>query len=186
MALPENFRDTATQFGAVARRYCALVDSSVELEKDQFLLQMYRVLPDLLVEAVRLPDTDPWKRNEEEDGSDDFPAKDASAEMSHEEWSALYNLLKEKLGQDDFYWTVFDPTSEDNEVIRGTLADDLADVYRDVKESLLLVDKNAMTAELAIWNWRLLFYSHWGDHAISALRAIHNLLDEKIEDGDLS
>jgi hypothetical protein len=186
MGLAENFRGTATQFGAVARRYCALVDVSVDLEKDQFLLQMYRILPDLLVEAIRLPDTDPWKRNEEEDGSVDFPAKDASAQMSHEEWSALYNLLKEKLGHDDLYWTVFDPTSEDNEVIRGTLADDLADVYRDVKESLLLMDKNAITAELAIWNWRLHFYSHWGDHAMSALRTIHNLLNEKIEDGDLS
>jgi hypothetical protein len=77
------------------------------------------------------------------------------------------------------------PTSKDNEVIRGTLADDIADVYRDVKESLLLMDKNAITSELAIWNWRLLFYSHWGDHAISALRTIHNLLDEKLEAGDL-
>lgn len=186
MGLAENFRDTAMQFGAVARRYCALVDASVDLEKDQFLLQMYRILPDLLVEAIRLPDTDPWRRNEEEDGNDDFPATDTSEDMTHEEWSVLYNLLKEKLGQDDLYWMIFDPTSEDNEAIRGTLADDMADIYRNLKDSLLPMDKNLITAEVAIWNWRLLFYSHWGDHAISALRTIHNLLGEKIEDGDLS
>lgn len=185
MGLSENFRDMATRFGAVARRYCTLVDGAADLEKDQFLLQMYRILPDLIVEAIRLPDTDPWKRNEEEDGSDDFPANDTSEEMGYEDWSVIYNLLKEKLGHDDLYWTVFDPTSDDNEVIRGTLADDMAGIYRNLKDSLLPMDKNLIIAEVAIWNWRLLFYSHWGDHAISALRTIHKLLGEKIEDGDL-
>jgi hypothetical protein len=155
------------------------------LKKINFSSRCIEILPDLLVEAIRLPDTDPWEGNKEEDGSDDIPRKDHSARMTDKRWGALYNLLKEKLGRHDLYWTVFDPTSQDNEVIRGTLADDIADVYRDVKESLLLMDKNAITAELAIWNWRQLFYSHWGDHAISALRTIHNLLDEKLEDGDL-
>jgi Domain of unknown function (DUF5063) len=186
MTSANDFQDIATQFGAVARRYCRLVDAAANLGKDQFRLRMYQILPDLVVEAIRLPDTDPWERNEEEGGSDDIPRKEPSARMTDKEWGVLYNLLKEKLGHDDLYWTVFDPTSKDNEVIRGTLADDIADVYRDVKEPLLLMDKNAITAGLAIWNWRLHFYSHWGDHAISALRTIHNLLDEKIEDGDLS
>jgi hypothetical protein len=109
MALPENFQDVATQFGAVARRYCALVDAAADIEKDKFLVEIYRTLPDLLVEAIRLPDTDPWERNKEEDGSDNNPRKDPSAQITDKEWGVLYNLLKEKLGHDDLYWTVFDP-----------------------------------------------------------------------------
>ena len=185
MVSRNDFRDIATQFGSVARKFCTTVDTAADLEKDQFLLQIYRILPDLLIEAIRLPDTDPWKRNEPEDGSEDFPVQGTAQETNRRGWSILYNLLKEKLGQDDLYWMVFDPTSEDNETIRGSLADDIADVYGDLKESLSLMDKNAIIAEVAIWNWRLLFYSHWGDHALSALRTIHKLLDEKIEDGEL-
>jgi hypothetical protein len=181
MVSRNDFRDIATQFGSVARKFCTTISvTEIDLSRDPPLCR-----PDLLIEAIRLPDTDPWKRNEPEDGSEDFPVQGTAQETNRRGWSILYNLLKEKLGQDNLYWMVFDPTSEDNETIRGSLADDIADVYGDLKESLSLMDKNAIIAEVAIWNWRLLFYSHWGDHALSALRAIHKLLDEKIEDGEL-
>jgi hypothetical protein len=184
MTSASSFRDIATRFGVVAQRYCTLVDAAANLDKDQFLLQVYRTLPDLIGEAAGLPDTDPWERNKEDDENNDFPDKTPTARMSVKEWGLLYNFLKEKLGQDDLYWTVFDPASENNEVLRGTLADDIVDIYRDLKEPLLLMDRDAITPDLAIWKWRLLFCSHWGDHAISALRTIHNLLDEKLGDGD--
>ena len=53
------------------------------------------------------------------------------------------------------------------------LADDIADIYRDLKEGLVLSETHQAPPENIIWNWRVLFYSHWGKHAMDALLAIH-------------
>jgi Domain of unknown function (DUF5063) len=58
-------------------------------------------------------------------------------------------------------------------MIHGSLADDLADIYRDLKKGLILSEKTS--AEDALWNWRLHFDFHWGNHAMSALKAIQDI-----------
>ena len=104
----------------------------------------------------------------------------AKIRPNDEQWGQLYNLLKEKLGDWDGYIQVFDPT-QDKEAIFGTLADDLADIYRDLKEGLVLNETHSAHPEDIIWTWRLLYYSHWGHHALDALRTIHFRLQEILE-----
>ena len=86
----------------------------------------------------------------------------------------LYSLLKlsEPRADWDRYWQVFDPT-EDDEAVFGTLADDIADIYRDLKEGLVLIEAHEVPPEDIIWNWRFSFYSHWGKHAMDALLTVH-------------
>ena len=52
----------------------------------------------------------------------------------------------------------------------GDLADDLADIHRDLTCGLSLY-RDGHTTE-AEWEWRHSFQSHWGRHASSALRAL--------------
>jgi len=96
---------------------------------------------------------------------------------SHEEWQQLYNYLKQKLGDLNLYWQVFDPT-KNNEAIHGSLADDIADIYFDLKEGFGLRQKHQTQPEKSIWCWRFGFYSHWGKHAMDALRTIHSILED--------
>ena len=96
--------------------------------------------------------------------------------MREPEWGRLYELLKDKLEDWDLYWQVFDPT-KDSEAIRGSLADDIADIYRDVKEGLDVHNPNLALRQDTICSWRVLYYSHWGQHAINALYTIHFLLE---------
>jgi len=60
------------------------------------------------------------------------------------------------------------------------LADDFADIYRDLKEGLNLNESHEASPEDNIWHWRLGYYSHWGKHAIDAVRTIHFLLEETL------
>jgi hypothetical protein len=99
--------------------------------------------------------------------------------MQHAEFLLLYESLKIRLGDWDLYWLVFDPT-KDSEAIRGSLANDIADVYRDVKEGLDCQDLDLALLSDAIWEWRIGFYSHWGRHAINALRTSHFLLENTL------
>ncbi|MCB9870508.1 MAG: DUF5063 domain-containing protein [Planctomycetes bacterium] len=72
------------------------------------------------------------------------------------------------------YASVFDPRSVRTgaaELDMGDLADDLADIYRDLTSGLSLY--RAGHRETAEWDWCVSFRNHWGRHATGALRALH-------------
>lgn len=77
------------------------------------------------------------------------------------------------LGEYDLYWEVFDPYHLE-EPVAQTLGDDLSDIYCNVKEGLLYMQRGS-TADIqeAVWGWRESFFQHWGEHLVDALRVIH-------------
>ncbi len=163
--------EIASRFARIANQFCSLVDSALNLERADLLLQIYRILPKLIDEAISLPDLE-LSDNDEPNEEDGQPGSSTNARQSLQQWDQLYRLLKEKLGDWDRYSQMFDPTMDDK-AISGSLADDIADIYRDVKEGLVLAEARAAAPEDVIWDWRLSFYSHWGKHAMDALLAVH-------------
>lgn len=94
------------------------------------------------------------------------------------------------LGEDCFYWEMFDPTCfekkeeantnltvTDNGPTQGWLVDDFADIYRDLKIELTKIGKVGTdeAVEDALWQLKWSFTNHWGQHCINALRAFHYL-----------
>jgi len=156
------------EFNSAASEFCGAVDSASALDRVELLSRLYEILPRLIHQGIGLPSLS-W--------SDGYTREETKqTRMKEAEWWQLYELLKEKLGDWDLYWQVFDPT-KDSEAIRGSLADDIADIYRDVKEGLDLHDPDLALQQDAICGWRVLYYSHWGQHAINALYTIHFLLE---------
>ncbi len=76
----------------------------------------------------------------------------------------------------DFYWEVIDPLETPAENGVGSLSDDIGDIYRDVVSGL--VEFEAGRSAEAQWEWSFNFESHWGEHATSAMRALHWWLSE--------
>ncbi|HXW54612.1 MAG TPA: DUF5063 domain-containing protein [Candidatus Cybelea sp.] len=175
MRLQDYDSDGVERFKVIAQKYCSVIDSRHALEKTEFLLQIYRILPELISKGIQLP---PVQLADDEGEEKEASIREARAKrrMKHEEWSELYNSLKEKLGNWDLYWQLFDPTT-DNEPIHGSLADDIADIYRDLKDGIDLSESNEVPPSEIIFDWRLGFFSHWGKHAIDALRTSHFLLE---------
>jgi hypothetical protein len=99
--------------------------------------------------------------------------------MTHEEWGAVVERVRALLGKDDFYWAVvpFSGDGEDDpdERLVGSLADDMADIYRDLRDGFLLLAAGVPEGDV-VWGWHLSFWSHWGEHAVNALRIIHRHL----------
>ena len=61
--------------------------------------------------------------------------------------------------------------------INGSLADDLAGIYCDLRPGLdAWGASDAATRTAIVWDWRITYESHWGHHVIDAMRAIHALL----------
>jgi len=71
-----------------------------------------------------------------------------------------------------YYWEIFKPvTLQPEQPGCGDITEDLADIYSDVKDGLLFFESGMVPA--ALWHWRRTFEAHWGEHATSAMRALH-------------
>jgi hypothetical protein len=89
VSIAPNKAEVANRFGLVAKRFCTVVDFASSLDKIELLRQVYRILPQLIGEAIDLPDlelSDDESQEEEERKS----AARARARMDHAQWLQLY------------------------------------------------------------------------------------------------
>ncbi len=159
METSPNIDPTIERFVAVARRYCEWAEGNLENSVEE--LQRARLLlTELHLAAIKLPDIGVGEQVEVD-------------EVSSEAWQIMF----QRFGNlpVNGYWDVFDPLKEDEkEAVYNSLADDLADIYRDVKDGLNLFDAGHIIE--AVWEWRFSFRTHWGQHLSGAQRALHSYL----------
>jgi len=87
------------------------------------------------------------------------------------EWQEVYQALVARLPF-QHYGKVFNPLPVPPEAsLVGDLADDLADIFAEVDGGLRWVEAG-QPAEAA-WEWGFGLVNHWGEHAASAIRALH-------------
>ena len=143
-----------------AERFCSLIEDAESRAREDFVDALVASMANLVATALRLPDVSP------EGPLPDHP--------SHAEWKDRFDAIQIALDDWDSYWTTmtaiggFDPP----EAVLLTVADDLADIWRDLKGGLLALDAGAPLEDVT-WDWRFGFYTHWGRHATEALRALH-------------
>jgi hypothetical protein len=100
--MQDDYAGAVNRFEPIAQQYCSLVDSRSILDKRDFLVRVYRVLPDLIAKASRLPPvTFPNEETEEQDAT--IRKIRAETEIKQQEGGELYDALKEKLGDWDLY-----------------------------------------------------------------------------------
>lgn len=92
-----------------------------------------------------------------------------------------YRRVKERIGaitQSDYFWICWKPfQSPPEKPICASLSDGLADIWRDLKPGLLALEEDEDKWSAAVfWDWKFSFDTHWGDHAVDSIWAIHKLL----------
>jgi hypothetical protein len=140
-------------FADIVQRYCSWAESPSGEPHDE-MLAARKLLAELHLAALSLPDLG--------------PGEDTEDELTADDWKIVCSRFQ-KLPVGG-YWDVFDPLKEEAPVF-NSLWDDLSDIYRDLKEGLLLY-RNGRIVEAA-WEWRFNFEIHWGAHLTGAQRAIH-------------
>ena len=84
----------------------------------------------------------------------------------------LYSNLRKVLGERDSYWLEFDAVPEDMHM-SGSLADDLTDIYFDLRYGLALLDD--VWPQRAAQAWQSSYRMHWGQHLVDAERHLYAL-----------
>ena len=149
-----------SEMAAVAEAYCALIER-IEVADSAWLQQLASLLPRLhaAVEALGSSQTDMnhWL----------MPDLDARFE--------LFAQLRRLLGNKDSYWMEFD-VAHDGQSMSGSLADDLTDIYCELKHGLKLLDNEPGQASN---DWRSGYHLHWGQHLLDAERHLYLLKSKK-------
>jgi hypothetical protein len=163
-------RHEVVLFKEAAEKYCALFGTKPD-DIDAWVEQMTSAVAHLYAFGHDLPDLDLPA---------DAPDVPDSMDVNDDEWKGIYRFVGDLLGSQRGYWSYFDPSEpldSSQELIFGDLADDLADIYRDIMPGLRAwaAADDAYLPSI-VFDWKLpLFGSHWGVHAVSALRALHPL-----------
>jgi hypothetical protein len=153
--LPSRTRDFRVQASA----FCKLVSSHSRLPIRRFLRDVHQSLPGLYAAGLRLPTICPDRRP-------------VGTRVGVPEWRRLYRSLGARLGHRRYYSEVFNAYDrKDSDALIGDLADDLADIYGDLTNGFRCWQVGDYAN--AVWEWRFMCESHWGEHATSALRALY-------------
>jgi hypothetical protein len=158
-------------FAQLVERFCALVDGHTAMAPDDFLRQVHLSLAQLYATALALPAVEVIGGDDDDEQRQTETADDR---LGHERWMVLYRSLVALIGDREHYSEVFDAYAEPpEEPVMGSLADDVADIHQDLADGLLKWRRG--DEDGALWAWRFHFTFHWGEHATSALRALHVL-----------
>ncbi len=154
----------------VANEYCFFLEHAEEKNKDQVLVFMQRILPLLYLKGSLLPTLEP-----------EFP--EASERfVTEENWESIFNPLRKILDKDDEFWVIDPLYINETEPINSSISEHLADVYQDMKDFLLLYQRNTHAArENAVSDCEKLFATHWGFRIGNILGRIHYLLHNDSE-----
>jgi hypothetical protein len=145
----------------VAHEYCLYFEQAEKHEPDQILSFVQKIGPLLYLKGAMLPDTI--------EADPEF----AERYVTEEQWEAIFKTLREKFSEMDLYYTL----DENNDSQQQSLADNLADVYQDMKDFVMLYQKAPMQSKSwAVKELKHLFEIHWGKIILKALNAIHIIL----------
>jgi hypothetical protein len=146
----------ALELAQVAQVYCDLIETSSE-DDERWLSKVASLLPKLHAAVASLGDEDRQLNHS--------LVADLDARFE------LYTHLRELLGDRDAYWMEFD-VGADGQAMSGSLADDLTDIYCELKHGLRLLEGQP---DAALEGWRRGFRVHWGQHLLDAERHLYAL-----------
>ena len=158
------FSKSVLDMFTVANEYCIFLEKAASYEPETIYTYLHRVLPLLYLKGSTVPAV-----------LAKYPEANERY-VTEEHWQGIFNQLKTKFAQNDTFYFC-DPGSEDEETNSFSLAENLTDIYQDMKDFVLLFSRESHAArENAIQEIARLFKSHWGNRILLCQTQIHFLL----------
>lgn len=160
------YSNKVIEFVTVAAEYCSFMEKCEGAGVKMFIDKMTKLLPLLYLKTSLLPDL-------EEESMEEMRQF-----VTEEEYEYTQEQVRNVIGQYDEYLEVFTPDMQySDSPILAHISEDLTDIYQDLKDMVA----NFQSANQSIMNDSILnckqnFESFWGQKALNALRAMHNVL----------
>ncbi|XKE95109.1 DUF5063 domain-containing protein [Metaplanococcus flavidus] len=138
-------------FRVVATAYCDFIDSCRIFKDEESFRNLLRIISQMYTNALDLPEV----------------------EFENENWIDVdFPLPEVDVKHHNVYTEIFDPY-HDETPMNGSLDDDIIGIYSDIKKGLILFERGH--DDEAVWEWRFGLEVPWGEHATSAIRALHSI-----------
>jgi hypothetical protein len=155
------------EFLRVAHEYCLYTEKAVEKNKMEIYDFFSKIGSLLYLKGKLLPEIVP----EYPETSERFVAE--------EEWQEIFNTFRAILGEEDEYYQVDYEEHNEYEAVKASLSENFTDIYQDLKDFIILYQKNSQAArQNAVNDCRSLFETRWGPKVLSSLRYIHFLINK--------
>ncbi len=145
----------------VANEFCIFTEKADKYNPEEVLQYYAKICPLLYLKGAILPVV--------EVDEDYFGERF----VNEDQWESIYNaLLTVFQGKDEFFTLSYE--NADNMPLKASLSEHFADLYQDLKDFVLLYQKNHTYAKQnAVYECRHLFISHWGARIAALLPALH-------------
>jgi hypothetical protein len=147
----------------VANEFCIFTEKAEKYDPVEVLQYYAKICPLLYLKGAILPVLEP----DEDYFGERF--------VNEDQWENIYNSLLNVLSDKDLFYTL-SYENADNVPLKASIAEHLTDIYQDLKDFVLLYQKNlAYAKQNAIYECKKLFVAHWGQRISSILPALHVL-----------
>lgn len=158
------------EFLTVANEYCLFFEKAESYSMLDILEYFQKIAPLLYLKGSTLPAV---------------AVTDAGFNerfVTEEQWEGVFKALREKFGGNDVFFFL----DHNADSVEASISDKMADIYQDMKDFVLLFQKNHQYArECAVAEILSLFAAHWGPALIHALNACHHIRYREQIDPDL-
>ena len=150
------------EFVRVAHEYCIFTENSGEKNKSDVYDFFLKIGSLLYLKGSLLPGVIP-----------DYP-ESSERFVTEEEWQEIFNRFRAIFGEEDEFYHVGYEEYNEFEAVKASLSENFTDIYQDLKDFILLYQKNSQAARQdAVHDCKSLFESRWGPKVLSNLRYIH-------------
>ncbi len=155
----------------VANEYCLFMEDIENKSKKAIFDFIHRVLPLMYTKGSLLPELEV-----------EYPEANMRF-VTEEQWEMLFTKLREKFADSDEFWIIDPQYINETEPLKASLSENLSDIYQDMKDFILLYQKNNIAArQNAISDCKNLFSNHWGYSISNIMAQLHHLIYNTEED----
>lgn len=149
----------------VANEYCHFCEKAYQYPVDDILSYLQKIMPLLYLKGSLVPAV--VVKNPE--ANERF--------VTEENYEIIFNELRNKFKPKDEFWLIENTQSNDNEPLKVSLAENLTDIYQDLKDFVLLYAKGTESAkENSVHDCKKFFENHWGVRLVQSQNYIHQLV----------
>jgi hypothetical protein len=157
----------------VANEFCIFTEKADHYNTEEVIQYYAKICPLLYLKGAILPVLEP---------DEDYLGERF---VNEDQWENIFNsLLTVFAGNDEFLTLSYE--NADNVPLKASISEHLADIYQDLKDFVLLYQKNHTYAKQnAVHECRQLFISHWGARIAALLPAMHAIAFPVEQDFDI-
>jgi hypothetical protein len=158
-------RDAVADYIAAGETFVGIVEGIEAADRDRVLGDLAIALADLYSAAGRLPAST-------HEGDDFVPGDRIDTKGFFEVLSRMAAALQDESLNWNLDWEYWGLSRDALPELINDLADDLAETYLDVKDDIAKLAHLERRGD-AVWEVRESFWTHTGNHAVSAMRLLH-------------